>query len=356
LRDKPKWRSLRLKSAAIWGMSIENAGQAVRTVKSFARRSSRGGLEVMRLSLFAARLAMCCGLVLAVAVALTAQVEAQVQNPPNQKKPPPPASVRSVPQQVIRPGQQVIRPGQQVMRPGLPNQGVVGPGGAAVIPKPGVIRGPAGALRMTRPANVVFNPRHRVGLAGLHYNHQAFVFRRGHSLFRRAYYLGPEGDVFFYDDPEPPTDPAYAADASDGALPTCPEDSDDCQGLNSQAQVAPQQQDSSRASALQFLLSVRPDIGWQDDGILDSADYPDNPQLELYSQFEVAVIHYFPFGVGPESLVVRTPGLFETGYTVFRGSYDQNKPQWDRAIVALRALGVRAATPSGADRDIRSIQ
>ena len=53
------------------------------------------------------------------------------------------------------------------MRPGLPNQGVVGPRGAAVVPKPGVIRGPAAAMRMTRPANVVFNPRHRVGLAGL---------------------------------------------------------------------------------------------------------------------------------------------------------------------------------------------
>jgi hypothetical protein len=290
------------------------------------------------------------------AIVATAQVEAQVQNPPNQKRPPPPP-VRRVPQPVIRPGQQVIRPGQQVMRPGLPTQGVVGQRGAAVIPKPGVIRGPAGAMRMTRPANVVFNPRHRVGLAGLHYNHQGFVFRRGHSLFRRAYYLGPGGDVFFYDEPEQPTDPAYAAYANDGTLPACPEESDDCQGLDSQVQIASQQQDYGRASALQFLLSVRPDIGWQDDGIFGAeADDPDNPKLDPYNQLEVAVIHPLPFGMGPEALVVQTPGFLGTGYRIFAGSYDQNKSQWDRAIVALRALGVRVATPSQFDRDIRSVQ
>jgi hypothetical protein len=246
------------------------------------------------------------------------------------------------------------------MRPGLPNQGVVGPRGAAVIPKPGVIRGPAGAMRMTRPANVVFNPRHRVGLAGLRYNHQAFVFRRGHSLFRRAYYLGPGGDVFFYDEPEPETDPAYAAYANDGTLPTCPEDSDDCQGLAQAYATAPQADPG--ADALQYLASTRPDIPWQQDGLVLNFGDDDNPQPDTvvaYSNLEVTVNHYMPFGVGPEQLFVGTPvrfGLGGNGYRIYQGSYEQNKADWDRAIIALRRLGVRAATPSGPDRDIRSIQ
>ena len=313
----------------------------------------------MRLSLFAARLAMCCGLGLAVAVAPSMQVEAQVQNQPNQKKQQPlPAPVRRFPQQVIRPGQQVMRPGQQVMRPGLPNQGVVGPGGAALIAKPGVVRGPAGALRMTRPANVVFNPRHRVGVAGLHYNRQAFVFRRGHSLFRRAYYLDPQGDAFFYDEPEPPTDPAYAAYADDGTLPTCPEDSDDCQGLTQAYAAAPQS--APGVDSLQYLASIRPDIPWQQDGLIFTSD--DGGQtLVAYSDLEVTVNHYFPFGAGPEQLFVGEPerllGLVGgTGFRIYSGSYDQNKEEWDRAIIALRSLGVKAATTSGPDRDIRSVQ
>ena len=186
------------------------------------------------------------GVILAVTIGATTQAEAQVQqNQPNQKKLPP-APVRRVPQQVMRPGQVHSKSTSVTSTKSARRR----PRGARVIPKPGVIRGPAGAMRMARPANVAFNPRHRVGLAGLHYNHQGFVFRRGHSLFRRAYYLGPGGDVFFYDEPEPATDPAYAAYADDGTLPTCPEDSDDCQGLDQAYERPPLRRRCPGADAL----------------------------------------------------------------------------------------------------------
>lgn len=103
--------------------------------------------------------------------------------------------------------------------------------GAVTRAKPGVIRGPAGALRKTIPANAVHNPRHRIGRAGGRYNRQAFMFRRGHHYFRRAYYVGPEGGIFFYDEAVADDDQSLGA-VDESMLPSCPADSDDCQGMD----------------------------------------------------------------------------------------------------------------------------
>ncbi len=239
------------------------------------------------------------------------------------------------------------------MRPGqvAPTQRVVGrPGGAAVITKPGIIRGPAGALRTVRPANIAHNPIHRVGRAGARYNRQAFVFHRGHSHFRRAYYIGPAGAIFFYDEALPENDASYTLD--ENAIPSCPEDSDDCQGLDQSYETGAV---DPKAEALQFLMSLMPNVAWEQDGLMISGDQDD--VLVAYGDLEVAVNHYFPFGAGPEQLFVGTTGLLGgTGVRIYSGSYNQNKTEWDKVIIALRKLGVRAATPGGSDRDIRSIR
>jgi hypothetical protein len=247
---------------------------------------------------------------------------------------------------VANPQQQMTRPGQAA-----PNQRVVGrPGGTAVIAKPGVIRGPAGSLRKARPANVVYNPLHRIGRTGGRYNRQAFVFGRGHFRFRRAYYLGPAGAIFFYDEALPENDASYALD--ENAIPSCPEDADDCQGLDQSDETAAQV--DPKAEALQYLMSLMPNVAWGQEGLMISGD--DDDVLVAYGNLEVTVNHYLPFGAGPEQLFVGTGGLMGTGVRIYSGSYDQNKAEWNKVIIALRKLGVRAATPSGPDRDIRSIQ
>lgn len=38
------------------------------------------------------------------------------------------------------------------------------------------------------------------------------------------------------------------------------------------------------------------------------------------------------------------------------GAYVQAKQQWDQAIVTIKGFGGQEATPSGPDRDIRSVQ
>jgi len=109
-----------------------------------------------------------------------------------------------------------------------------------------------------------------------------------------------------------------------------------------------------KAEALQFLMSLMPNVAWGQEGLMISGDQ--NDVLVAYGNLEVTVNHYFPFGAGPEQLFVGTGGLMGTGVRIYSGSYDQNKAEWDKVIIALRRLGVRAATPSAGDRDIRSIQ
>jgi hypothetical protein len=60
------------------------------------------------------------------------------------------------------------------------------------------------------------------------------MFRRDGHFYRRAYYLGPAGAVFFYDETLPDDDPAVVG-IPPNSLPTCPEDADDCQGFNDPA-------------------------------------------------------------------------------------------------------------------------
>jgi hypothetical protein len=265
-------------------------------------------------------------------------------------QPPAPAAVPVRPQ-VVQPQQLQIRPGQQI-----PNQRA---GNALALARPGIVRGPSGALRKVMPANIVHNPRHMAGRAGARYNRQAFLFRRGKHFYHRAYYVGSDGGTFFYDEVVPDGDPSLNLAAAN-SLPTCPEDSDDCQGFNDPVPNTAQQptlvNNTPESNALQFLVSLRSDIPWQNEGITFDFENGNGPQVVPYSNLEVTVNHYFPFGAGPEQLFVGTSGLLGTGYRIYSGSYDQNKPQWDKAIVALRALGVRAATPTGADRDIRSVQ
>jgi hypothetical protein len=166
-----------------------------------------------------------------IALSLAIAIPAHSQNQQNSKNAPPP---RAVARPVVRP--QMVRPMQQMQgqRPGQMMQGqrVGGGGGGQVrLVRPGVVRGPAGALRTVMPSNIVHNPRHVAGRAGSRYNRQAFMFRRGNHFYRRAYYLGPDGAVYFYDEPIPDDDPSLAASAPN-SLPTCPIDADDCQGFS----------------------------------------------------------------------------------------------------------------------------
>jgi len=293
-----------------------------------------------------------------IALSLPITVPAHSQNQQNNKNAPPPRAAPARPMvrpQMVRPTQQV-RPGQvmQGQRPGQMMQGQrLGIVGQVRFARPGVVRGPAGALRPAMPAKLAHNPRHVAGRAASRYNRQAFMFRRGNHFYRRAYYVGPGGGIFFYDDPIPDGDPAPGAMAPDN-LPTCPVDADDCQGFNDPA-AGPSQMDP-RYAALQYLLSITPGIPWQENGLIFSSDDADDV-LVPYNKLEVTVNHYLPFGAGPEQLYVGTTGLLGgSGFRLYSGSYQQSKAEWDRAIVAIRNLGVQAATPSGADTDIRSIR
>jgi hypothetical protein len=117
---------------------------------------------------------------------------------------------------------------QAVRRPGQPG-GRQGAG--AQLARPGVVRGPAGALQQGIPANIRHNPAHVIGKAGARYNRQAFMFQRRGLFFRRHYYVGPGGAEFFYDDPVDESDPAREDADAVAALPVCYPDSDDCAGF-----------------------------------------------------------------------------------------------------------------------------
>jgi uncharacterized protein YecT (DUF1311 family) len=120
-------------------------------------------------------------------------------------------------------------------------------------------------------------------------------------------------------------------------------------------QQPPADQGNPKTEAFQYIISLMPNSGWRKDGLMVAGDEHDI--LVPYDGLEVTVNHYFPFGAGPEQLFVGTTGIFGgTGVRIYSGSYDQNKTEWDKVIIALRKLGVHAATPSGPDRDIRSIQ
>jgi hypothetical protein len=160
--------------------------------------------------------------ILAAVLGLAFVGAASAQN--NQKQ-----QVQPAPRQGIRPTVQPrMLPNQ--MRNGVAAQGATRSSGAGQ-PKPGVIRGPAGALLKTKPANVVFNPKHKIGAAGARYNKQAFAFRRGGRFFKRHYYVGPDGGVYFYDESMSPDDPMLAAPDAVAGMTVCPPDSDDCQGM-----------------------------------------------------------------------------------------------------------------------------
>ena len=78
-----------------------------------------------------------------------------------------------------------------------------------------------------KPAHIVHNPAHKVGHIGAAHRHAAFMFRHGQHAFYRRYYRH-EGAWFWYDEPVPVDDPAYAQGV-DG-LPMCESDADECSG------------------------------------------------------------------------------------------------------------------------------
>jgi hypothetical protein len=246
----------------------------------------------------------------------------------------------------------MVPPMQQMQgqRPGQMMQGQNGNGQVRLV-RPGVVRGPTGALRTAMPANITHNPRHVVGKAGKRYNRQAFMFRRGKDFYRRAYYVGPDGGIFFYDESIPDDDPTLA-EMSPDSLPTCPVDADDCQGFNDPAPVS--YSVDPKAEALQLLVSLMPNSGWQENGWLFV--YDEGETVVGYDHLVVEVTHALPFGVGPEQLWVRTRGLLGGGVLVYSGAYDANKAEWDRVIRAVRVLGVQPETPGSSDRDIRQVQ
>ena len=272
---------------------------------------------------------------LLVGVAGTAQGQQEKQQQVPQKQRPVQQPVRRPAPQIVRPMQ--VRPGQisQPGRPGIAPQ--------RRVAKPGVVRGAAGAFRKVRPANVAFNPRHKIGSAGRHFNRQAFLFKRGNHFYRRAYYLGPGGEAFFYDEAID-GDPSLA-EVNVSSLATCPEDSDDCQGL-AEDQSSDQPLDP-RAEALQYLMSIRPDITWLEDGLELTGD-DDDVLMTAYNMFKIKVTSKLSaalgFGIGggePDVLRLETKGLFGgRGWNVLEGPMAQNQDKYERTIKALNTLGV----------------
>jgi hypothetical protein len=276
-------------------------------------------------------------------------VRTACQQRPQQQKANGPVKQQASPQQV-RPQQGRAPIAGQVGS----NQRTSGP--RAVV-RLGVIRGPAGALRQARPTNVAHNPAHRVGRAGTHYNRQAFLFKRGGSVMRRIYYKGPGGGVFFYDEDIEETDPTYTAISDANQLPECPEDSDDCQGFDDPApQVAAYDPSAdARAQALQFLNARFNAVGWREEGIV--ATHADEDQEEVlvpYQGWRVTVEKRKAgfIDMGDERLRIQSSN--EGFFNILVGSYDQNKPAWDKVLSALGTLGVRITPPGLDERNIMS--
>jgi hypothetical protein len=94
------------------------------------------------------------------------------------------------------------------------------------VPAAGVRSAAIRVPPVLKPANVHHNPAHRVGNAGLQHNHSAFLFRRGDRAFHRRYY-SVDGAWFWYDEPIPDGDPAFAS-AQDPNVPVCEDQSDEC--------------------------------------------------------------------------------------------------------------------------------
>jgi hypothetical protein len=227
--------------------------------------------------------------------------------------------------------------------------------------KPGVIKGPAGALRKTIPAKVVHNPRHRMGRAGARYNKQAFMFHRRSHLFRRFYYIGPDAGVYFYDEAVADDDPSLAG-VDPNALATCPEDSDNCEGFDqSYATVSAQDDAAARAQAFQLLLTQVGGIVWGDAG-LNVTTGPDQGSVFVpYPQWHIKLenvklaigLGLGGISLGTEALRIYTAdGAF---LNIAVGSYAQNKDFWDQIIRALKAIGMQVTPPGPDEIDITSI-
>jgi hypothetical protein len=175
------------------------------------------------------------------------------------KNAPAPARRAAPPQQVIRPAmmprQAVSKPGpgvgpQHVGPSGGPGSGRSGIGVAGNAPmtprsqlyemvRPAPLAAPrmagptASAGRQAasgaftpKPSHIAHNPAHRLGSAGSQHDHSTFVFRRGDRAFHRRYYF-VEGQWFWYDEPVPDGDPAFAS-ALDPNVPVCDEQLDEC--------------------------------------------------------------------------------------------------------------------------------
>lgn len=271
---------------------------------------------------------------LIVAISLAASTATQAQQ---QQQKPPPAHQAPVRQQPVRPPPQMMQ--------GIPGQMPARPGQMQAM-RPGIVKGPSGALRPTRPAHVTFNPKHRVGRAGLRYNRQAFMFRRDHAIYRRAYYRGPGGDIFFYDEEVPADDSAIASIANLDALPECPADADDCQGFATEGQ--PMGPDPAvRAQAIQLVNAAAKD----DEGATHSDENYD--QKVPYAGLTISLSNSGKTGnafmmawSGGDTLEAR--GDFQSGSSdracwFFNKSYEAQRQEYDRVIAALKILGARAA-------------
>jgi hypothetical protein len=157
--------------------------------------------------------------------------------------------------------------------------------------------------------------------------------------------------VFFYDEEIPDQDPLVLAVPPD-ELPTCPEDSDDCQGMNEQVTSGSPQPDGP----LQFILSLGPpDCEWQAEGVVFTNENDGERTLVRYNQFIVSMVQAIN---GPHNILrTTTGGLFNSDVCdVMSGSYDENKALWDKAIKSLRMLGMKAKPPGAFERDITSIK
>ena len=250
---------------------------------------------------------------------------------------------RAAPPPRVVPGRPMIQRGQRV----IGQHGVNGRPGGAVLARPGVIKGPAGALLKSKPARVVFNPKHKIGAAGARYNKQAFAFRRGGHFFRRHYYVADDGGVYFYDESMSPDDPMLSAPDALAGMPVCPADSDDCQGFNDSAGAS--QDDGAYAQALQFLVSSRPNVIWADGGLNITVDQ-DTGEAEFipFQSWRVRFHRARLFGMdtGKDAITIVSPTNGEIDVLV--DSYAQYKNLFDQILSALIIVGMRPM-PLGAD-------
>lgn len=282
---------------------------------------------------------------------------AQQQNT-NQKGAPSPRQAPARPQQMRPPQQMMGHPGQFV-------PGKRGPGGQVVLVRPGVVKGPSGSLRKSLPANIVHNPKHRIGSAGKRYNKQAFTFKRGRGFYRRFYYIGPADAIFFYDESLSENDPTmYGANVAE--LPTCPADSDDCQGFNDSAAMDGPDP-GALASALQLVQSYAKDCTFNENGAQNNDE--NFQDLVSYSNLSIRVVDSggrgdsSPLSFGRamfggdtlELLGMDNSGAAQTCW-LLNDSYKNNKRLYDSLIIALKTLGAVVQPYREGLIDIRSVR